>query len=62
MKGLEPTSSKGSRKICRKIGKESMQNLINAYFLGTPHEVKAIIFEWERELNNNIANQEIETE
>jgi len=60
MKGLELTSNKGQRKGGRKIGKESMHNLINAYFVGTPPEVKAVISEWERELNNNIENQEIE--
>lgn len=38
-----------------------MQNLINAYIVGTPLKVKAVISKWERELNNNIANQEIKT-
>lgn len=62
MKGLEPTSSRGLSKRGRKYWKESMQNLINAYVVGTPPEVKEVISEWERELNNNIPNQEIEAE
>lgn len=35
-----------------------MQNLINAYYVGTPTEVKAVIVEWEGELNGNIENEE----
>lgn len=62
MKGLEETSYREPSKRGRKTRKESMENLINAYMVGTPLEVKVIIVEWERELNDNIANQEIEAE
>lgn len=62
MKALEPASSKGPSKRGRKIGKESMQNLINRYYVGTSTEVKDVISEWERVLNTNIGNQEIEVE
>lgn len=62
MKGLELTTSKGSRKRGRKIGKESMQKLINAYYIGILAEVKAVTSEWERELNANIENEEIQAE
>ena len=55
MKGL----ASSARKDARKRGKESMQNIINAYYVGTPTEVKVVISEWERELNANIENEEI---
>jgi len=62
MKGLEPSTSKDPRKRGRKTGKESMQNLINGYYVGTPVEVKVVISKWERELNANIENEEIQAE
>lgn len=38
-KGLEENSSRGPSKRGRKTVKENMQNLINAYVVGTPPEV-----------------------
>lgn len=58
MKGLESSASKDPRKRGREIGKESMQNIINIYYVGTPAEVKDVISKWERELNANIENEE----
>lgn len=39
-----------------------MQNLINAYYVGTQAKVKVVISEWEKELNANIETEEIQVE
>lgn len=50
------------RKRGRKIGREHMKTLIDAYMAGNPPEVKAQIASWERELNDNTRNQDIPME
>jgi len=61
-KGGEENSNRGLNKRGRRTRKEHMQTLINTYMAGNPPEVRAQIAEWERELNDNITNQDIETE
>lgn len=39
-----------------------MQTLTNTYMVGNPLKITAQITEWEREHNDNITNQDIETE
>lgn len=62
IKFLELTTRKGPSKRGSKKGKESIQNLINTYYVGNPAKVKDVISEWERELNANIENEEIQEE
>ena len=36
-----------------------MQNLLHAYHVGTPKQVKEVITSWEVDLNSNVENEEL---
>lgn len=56
------SSSREQCKRGRKTGWEHMKTLIDAYMATNPPEVRAQITGWERELNDNMTNQDIPME
>lgn len=50
------SSNREQCKRGRKIGREHMKTLIDAYMVGNRPEVKAQLAGWEQELNDSITN------